>query len=167
MSDINQQFVGVRRSAWIQSVAFESVMSPSDILNASDKDVSNRHAFLTKFNYHIGLNNEIVALGDLPLDQFKIGYSALHYLTLAQDKSELQVEKFTKHHCHDGGMGIVVYLMRSGYWVTQTHIDLNNVKEVYKQLSVLNYEPYRPQLIEDSQYGGSPSSSPSPMPTMD
>ena len=114
VSDINQQFVGVRRSAWVHSVAFESIKSPSDILYASDKDVFCLHAFLTKLSSHIGFNSEVTALGDPPNDQLKIKYSELHYLSLAHGKSELQVEKFMSHHCHDGSMGVVVYLMRSG-----------------------------------------------------
>ena len=58
------------------------------------------------------------------------------------------------HNCHAGSMGIVVYLMRSGYWVTQTHIDFNNVKGVYKQLRVLSYQPYHPRITEDNRYVG-------------
>ena len=81
---------------------------------------------------------------------------------LPQDKSELQVGKFMSHHCHGDDVGIVVYLVRSGYWATQTHIDFNNVKEVYKQFQALKYQPYRPRIIEDNRYGGSSFSS-SPM----
>ena len=161
-NDINQQFIGARRCAWIHSVALESVKSSNDILNASDEKVSNLQAFLTQLNSHIGFNNEAIVLEELPCEQFKIKHRELHYLNLAHDKSELQVEKFMNHHCHGGDMGVVVYLMRSGYWVTQTHIDFSNVKEVYKQLQALKYQPYRPRIIEDNRHGGSSSSS-SPM----
>ena len=47
-NDTNQQFIGVLRSAWSHSVAFESIKSPSDILNASGKDVFCFQAFLNE-----------------------------------------------------------------------------------------------------------------------
>ena len=128
--------------------------------------LGNLKSYLTKLNDHIDFNDELCALKGLTLDQFKIKHSELRYLSLASDKSELQVEKFMNHHCGDGCMSIGVYLVRSGYWVTQTHIDFNNVKEVYKQFKVLIYKPHHPLIIEDNKHGG-PSSSPSPMSEMD
>ena len=122
---------------------------------------------MTKLNDHIDFNDEICVLMDLTPGQFKIKHGELHYLGLAHGKPELQVEKFMNHHCGDGCMSIVVHLVRSGYWVTQTHIDFNNAKEVYKQFKALSYEPYHPRIIEDNPCGGSSSSSSSPMSEMD
>ena len=83
---------GVKRSSWIQSVTFESVKSPEDLLKASSEQLDNFTKFLTMLSYHVSFNEEVRALGDLPYDQFRIAYIALHYLSLDNDKSKLQVE---------------------------------------------------------------------------
>ena len=112
-NDARQASVGVRRSSWIQSVTFAPLKSPGDILNASDEQLYNFTKFLTVISYHVSFNDEVRALGDLPCDQFRIAYSALHYLSLGDDKTELQVEKFMNHHCGGVRLSIAVHLVRS------------------------------------------------------
>ena len=162
----------VVKISWGPSGAHGSRALPSiqsshrgDILNASDEQLDNISKFLTKLNYHVGFNDEVRALGDLPYDWFRTAYTALRYLSLGDDKTELQVEKFMNHHCGSMRLSIAVHLVTSGYWVTPTHIDFGSVKEIYKQYAVLNGQPYRPRIVEDNMYGGSSSSS-SPMPAM-
>ena len=140
-------------------MTFVSIRSPGGILNASDEQLYNFTKFLAKLNYHVGFNNEALVLGDLPYGQFRIACNTLHYLSLGDDKTELQVEKFMNHHCGLMRLSIVVHLVKSGYGVAPTHIDFDNVKEIYKQYAVLNGQPYRPRIIEDNMYGVSSSSS--------
>ena len=164
-NDTRQTFAGVKRSSWVQRVTFESTKSPEDMHSISDEQLFSFKVFLTKLTHHAGFNDEVCVLENLPYDQFRVAYSALRYLSFGDDKTELQVEKFMTHHCGRAELSIVVHLVRSGYWVTPTHVDFKNVKELYTQHRVMNGQPYHPRIVEDSVYGGSPSSS-SPMSTM-
>ena len=164
-NDTRQTFVGVKRSSWIQSVTLESITPPEDMRSISGEQLFSFKVFLAKLNDHVGFNDEACVLENLPYDQFRVALGALHYLSFGGDKTELQVEKFMKHHCGRVELSIVVHLVRSGYGVTPTHVGFKNVKELYKQYRVMNGQPYHPRIIEDNVYGGSSSSS-SPTSTM-
>ena len=112
-SDTRRTFVGVKRSSWIQSVAFESIKSPEDMHNVSDEQLFSFKVFLTKLSHHVGFNAEVCVLENLPYDQLRAAYIALRYLSFGGDKTELQVEKLTQHHCGRVELSIVVHLVRS------------------------------------------------------